>query len=64
MRRSVTYLSGINGEVGIAAKGIETSAGLVIEWLGDVKQVDGIAEWSVRVLGLAFSNSREVDTSY
>jgi hypothetical protein len=64
MCRNDTYLSGICEEGGIAAKGIETSAGLMIGWLEDVKQADGIAEWSVRVLGPALYNGREVGRSY
>jgi hypothetical protein len=30
----------------------------MIGWLEDVKQVDGIAEWSMRVLGPALYNGR------
>jgi hypothetical protein len=64
MCRNDTYLSGICEEGGIVAKGIETSAGLMMGWLEDVKQADGIAEWSVRVLGPALYKGREADRSY
>lgn len=64
MCRIDTYLNDICEKGGIAAKSIETSAGLMVGWLEDVKQVDGIAEGSMCVLEPALYNGREADTSY
>jgi hypothetical protein len=49
------YLSDICRENGIASEDIESAISSMIQWLQDVRQVDGIADWSMRVLGLAFS---------
>jgi hypothetical protein len=49
------YLGDICRENGIAGGDIESAISSMVQWLEDVRQVDGIADWSMRVLGLAFS---------
>jgi hypothetical protein len=49
------YLGDICRENGIAGGDIESATSSMVQWLEDVRQVDGIADWSMRVLGLAFS---------
>lgn len=51
MCRNDKYMGDICKAGGVAAEDIENSIGLMVGWLEDVKQVDGIADWSVRVLG-------------
>jgi hypothetical protein len=50
------YLSDICRENGIASGDIESAISSMIQWLEDVRQVDDIADWSMRVLKLALSN--------
>lgn len=35
---------------GITREEIQSSSSLMVEWLEDVRGVDGIADWSIRVL--------------
>jgi hypothetical protein len=62
--RADEYLGDICKEGGVAAEDIEGSIASMIGWLEDVKQEDGIAEWSVRVLGPALCNRRETSGSF
>lgn len=50
------YLSDICKESGISEGNIESAISAMVQWLDDIRQVDGIADWSMRVLGPAFSN--------
>jgi hypothetical protein len=50
------YLGDICRESGISGELIESTISSMIQWLEDVRQVDGVAEWSMRVLGPAFLN--------
>jgi hypothetical protein len=50
------YLSDICKESGIAGELIEITISSMIQWLEDVRQVDGVADWGMRVLGPAFLN--------
>jgi hypothetical protein len=59
MFRNDENLGDICKEGGVAAEDIEGSIGSMIGWLEDVKQEDGIAEWSVRVLWPALYHRRE-----
>jgi hypothetical protein len=63
MCRNDTYLSEICKEGGVHTENIKCSANLMIGWLEDVKQVEGIAEWSLRVLGPALCISQYADIS-
>jgi hypothetical protein len=49
-------LDDICKESGIAGELIESTISSMIQWLEDVRQVDGVADWSMRVLGPAFLN--------
>ena len=49
------YLSDICKEGGIREADIESAISSMLQWLEDVRQVDGIADWSIRVLGPALS---------
>jgi hypothetical protein len=64
MCRTDEYLGDICKEGGVAAEDIEGSIGSMIGWLEDVKQEDGIAEWSLRVLGPALYNRGETSRSF
>lgn len=44
------YLNSICMDAGIKNRDIESPIILIIEWLEDLRQVDGIADWSMRVL--------------
>ena len=44
------YMGDICMDGGVTEEEIESSASSMIEWLEDVKQADGIANWSMRVL--------------
>lgn len=44
------HLNNICRDGGIGNVDIETSSSLMIGWLEDLRQVDGIADWSMRVL--------------
>lgn len=48
-------LSDICGKSGIARERIESTIRSMTRWLEDVRQVDGAADWTIRVLGPAFS---------
>ena len=50
------YLGDICKESGIAGEVIESTISSMIQWLEDVRQVDGVADWGMRVLGPAFLN--------
>jgi hypothetical protein len=52
-----TYIGGICENGGITDADIEKSIGLMVEWLKGVSQVDGIADWSLRVLGPSMSRA-------
>jgi hypothetical protein len=54
--RTDENLGDICKEGGIAVEDIVGSIESMIGWLEDVKQEDGIAEWSVRVLWSALYN--------
>lgn len=54
-RRSV-YLADICKENGIAAVLIEGTISSMVEWLEDMRQVDGVADWGMEILGPAFLN--------
>jgi hypothetical protein len=58
MFRNDEDLGDICKEGGVAAEDIEGSIGSMIGWLEDIKQEDGIAEWSVRVLSPVLCNRR------
>lgn len=49
------YLSDVCKEGGVKEADIESAISSMIQWLEDVRQVDGIADWGMRVLGLAFA---------
>jgi hypothetical protein len=51
--RTNHYLSDLCDERGIAGDDLESAISSMTRWLEDVKQVDGIADWSTRVLGPA-----------
>jgi hypothetical protein len=50
------YLSDICKESGTTGELIESTISSMIQWLEDVRQVDGVADWGMRVLGPAFLN--------
>jgi hypothetical protein len=50
------YLSDICKESGIAGELIESTISSMIQWLEDARQVDGVADWGMRILGPAFLN--------
>ena len=50
------YLGDICRESGIAGEVIESTISSMIQWLEDVRQVDGVADWGMGVLGSAFLN--------
>ncbi|KAL1582279.1 hypothetical protein WHR41_09169 [Cladosporium halotolerans] len=50
------YLRDICEEFCIARDSIERTIHSMEEWLEDVRQVDGVADWSMRFLGLALRN--------
>jgi hypothetical protein len=56
MCRTSRYLSDICHERGVAEDDRESAISSMIRWLEDVRQVDGIAAWSIRVLGPALSS--------
>jgi hypothetical protein len=43
-------------EACVAGELIESTISSMIQWLEDVRQVDGFADWGMGVLGLAFLN--------
>jgi hypothetical protein len=45
------FMSEICRDSGITKEDIQSSSSFMAEWLEDVRQVDGIAEWGIRVLG-------------
>lgn len=45
-----SFLSEICRNGGITDEEMQSSSSLMVEWLEDVRQVDGIADWSVRIL--------------
>jgi hypothetical protein len=47
------FLGDICTEGGISGETLESAIGSMIRWLEDLRQVDGIADWSLRVLGSA-----------
>ena len=50
------YLGDVCKENGITEEFIESTISSMIQWLEDVRQVDGVADWSMSVLGPAFCN--------
>jgi hypothetical protein len=44
------FLGEICREGGIKREEMQRSSSLMVEWLEDVRQVDGIADWSIRIL--------------
>lgn len=44
-------MSEICSDSGISKEEIQSSSSLMAEWLENVRQVDGIADWGIRVLG-------------
>lgn len=54
MSRSDKYLSKVCEDGGIEKEHVESSIASICEWLEDVRRVDGIADWSLRVLGPLF----------
>lgn len=63
MCRNDSYLVDICRSGGVAVEDIESSIGLMIGWLEDVRKVDGIADWSMRVLGPLLYNGRETGSA-
>jgi hypothetical protein len=49
------YLGNTCRENGIAGGDIESTINPMMQWLEGVRQVDDIADWSMRVIGLASS---------
>jgi hypothetical protein len=56
MCRKSDYLGDVYKEIGIAEEFIESTISSMTQWLEDVRQADGVANWSMSVLGPAFSN--------
>jgi hypothetical protein len=49
---SNSLMSEICSDSGIAKENMQSSSSLMVKWLEDVRQVDEIADWSIKVLGL------------
>jgi hypothetical protein len=45
------FMSEICNDSGITRGEIQNSSSLMMEWLEDVRRIDGVADWSIRVLG-------------
>jgi hypothetical protein len=46
------FMSEICSDSGITKEDIQSSSSLTAEWLEDVREVDGIADWCMRVMGV------------
>lgn len=49
------YLAEVCKEQGTSERDIESAINAMNQWLEEVRQVDGIADWGIRVVGPAFS---------
>jgi hypothetical protein len=56
MCRTSRCLSDVCHERGVAEDDRESAISSMIRWLEDVRQVDEIADWSIRLLGPALSS--------
>lgn len=56
MCRTSHYLIDVCRDRGIAEVYLESAVDSMAQWLGDVRQLDGIADWGMRVLGPALSS--------
>jgi hypothetical protein len=45
------FMTEICNDSGLTSEEIQSSSSLMTEWLEDVRWVDGIADWSIRILG-------------
>lgn len=63
MCRDDSYMVEICRSGGVAVEDIKSSIGLMVGWLEDVRKVDGIADWGMRVLGSFLYNGRETGSA-